>query len=44
MDDPGIEITQSEKPARLACPANEGPDTIATLGAQPESSAMPSNN
>ena len=29
--EPGVLIRKSEKPARLACPANAGPETIAII-------------
>ena len=41
--EPRVAMTMSEKPARLAWPAKEGPETIATVGDHPESSAIPSN-
>ena len=37
-------ITQSENPARLAWPAKDGPETMAMVGTQPESSAIPSKS
>ena len=43
-DEPDVPITMSEKPARLAWPAKDGPDTMATVGTQPDSSAMPSKS
>ena len=36
MDEPCVVITMSENPAMLACPANDGPDTIVMVGTQPD--------